>query len=160
MRICLIPIFIWLYCFQEDFIMSGVVIVIASMMDVLDGYIARKFNMVTKLGKVLDPVADKLTQVSFVGCLSVRFISMRVLLSIQIIKELILLLFYLFTKKTSVKSAQWYGKACTFVLFVVTIVHVIFPFLSAPISWALSMTGVAFALLSFVMYFRFIATIE
>ena len=155
-RICLIPVIIWLYCFRHAYWVAAVIIGISGITDIADGIIARKYNMVTNVGKILDPVADKLTQIAIVFCLSVQFMPMRVLLVVLAIKELIILLLtYLSAKKKSINNAQWYGKLCTVVLFIVTVIHILFPFLTETVSWVLSMTAMAFAILSLVMYIRF-----
>ena len=60
-RLLLIPLFIVLYV-HEDFTEALITLAVSGLSDILDGRIARKYNMVTDLGKVLDPVADKLTQ--------------------------------------------------------------------------------------------------
>ncbi len=59
-RIAFIPFIIWSYLAGNE-ILSAVLIAISLLTDMLDGFIARKFNMVTPLGKALDPIADKLT---------------------------------------------------------------------------------------------------
>ena len=61
-RILLIPFIIWLYCAQKAYLCTIIVIALSGFTDIIDGKIARKFNMVSDVGKVLDPVADKLTQ--------------------------------------------------------------------------------------------------
>lgn len=62
-RICLIPVFAVLYCLDGilpyNFLIAGIVFVLAAGTDFLDGYIARKRHLVTNLGKFLDPIADK-----------------------------------------------------------------------------------------------------
>ena len=73
MRLCMIPLIIWLYCTQKNYALTAVVLVLSGLTDMVDGYIARRFNMVTDLGKALDPVADKLTQASVMFCLLSRF---------------------------------------------------------------------------------------
>lgn len=62
-RICLLPVFIFFYLatfIPCNFLIAGIVFAIAAFTDFLDGYIARKYNLVTNLGKLLDPIADKL----------------------------------------------------------------------------------------------------
>ena len=60
LRLALIPFIVWSYSIKK-FIASAILIVISGITDVVDGFIARKFNMVSDLGKALDPIADKLT---------------------------------------------------------------------------------------------------
>ena len=54
-RLCLIPVFAWLYCVQKEYIWTGIVLVISGLTDTADGLIARHFHMTSDLGKVLDP---------------------------------------------------------------------------------------------------------
>ena len=54
-RILLIPIFVWLYMSQEDYFYAALIVVLSGITDILDGFIARRFNLITRLGKVLDP---------------------------------------------------------------------------------------------------------
>lgn len=157
----MIPIIIWLYRFRQAYWLAAVVIVISGITDIADGVIARKFNMITNVGKLLDPVSDKLTQIALVLCLSIQFIPMRVLLVVQVIKELIILLLtYLAARKKSINNAQWYGKLCTVILFIVTIIHILIPYLSEMVSWILSMIAMTFMVLSLVMYLRFYTHIQ
>jgi len=60
-RLLMIPMIIWLYCEKEDYVAAAVMIVLSGLTDIADGIIARKFHLVSDLGKILDPVADKLT---------------------------------------------------------------------------------------------------
>lgn len=155
-RICLIPVIIWLYCFRQTYWLAGVVIAISGITDIADGIIARKYSMVTNVGKLLDPTADKLTQIAIVFCLSVQFVPMRILLVVLVIKELIILLLtYLAARKKSINNSQWYGKLCTVILFIVTVIHILIPLLSETVSWILSMTAITITLISLVMYIRF-----
>ena len=71
-RVVLLPFYLYLVA-QHSFYLAGVIIAISGLTDFLDGFIARRYGMVTDLGKVLDPVADKLTQVTILLCLSIRF---------------------------------------------------------------------------------------
>ena len=67
LRICLVPVFTALYL-QGRVMQAMAVLLLCAASDVLDGAIARRFNMVTELGKVLDPVADKLIQAAMMLC--------------------------------------------------------------------------------------------
>lgn len=154
-RVFLIPVIVWLYCFRHAYGSAAIVITISALTDIADGMIARKFNMITDVGKLLDPAADKLMQVAIVSCLSTRFASMKVLLVVQVAKELvILLLTYFSARKKHIHNAQWYGKLCSVVLFFVTVVHVLLPTLSQAVSWSLTVMVMGFSMLSLVMYIQ------
>ena len=89
-RILLIPIIVWRYLTADtagDYFTAAVIIGISGITDFLDGFVARKFHMVTKLGKAVDPIADKLTQGAIVFSLSFRFPLMGVLVVLFVIKE-------------------------------------------------------------------------
>ncbi len=73
LRLCMIPLIIWLYCAKKNYALTAAVLVLSGITDTVDGFIARRFNMVTDLGKALDPVADKLTQAAMMFCLLTRF---------------------------------------------------------------------------------------
>ena len=89
-RILLIPVMAVLYCYYEAHEAAVVVIAISGVTDILDGKIARKFNMVSDFGKFLDPLADKLTQATMALCLAVRYPGMGVLFILMLVKESVL----------------------------------------------------------------------
>ena len=68
-RILLIPVIAVLYSIYDSHIAAVVVIALSGLTDILDGKIARRFNMVSDFGKFIDPVADKLTQLAMILCL-------------------------------------------------------------------------------------------
>ena len=72
-RLCLIPVIIWLYIGEKNYLWAGIVLILSGATDLADGFIARHFHMISDLGKVLDPVADKLTQAAMLFCLCTRF---------------------------------------------------------------------------------------
>lgn len=72
-RILLIPLIVWLYCGKQDYLLAAWVLLLSGVTDIADGFIARHFHMVSDLGKVLDPIADKLTQTVALVCLLTRF---------------------------------------------------------------------------------------
>ena len=98
-RILLIPFIIWLYCAQKAYLCTIIVIALSGFTDIIDGIIARKFNMVSDVGKVLDPVADKLTQATLVICLTARYPWMWALLALFAVKECLMLLWGYLTLK-------------------------------------------------------------
>ena len=89
-RLTLIPVYLNLYLNAQtarDYTMSAVVLGVSCMTDMVDGKIARKFNMISNVGKVLDPLADKLTQLALLLCLYARSKLLRFLLVVFLIKE-------------------------------------------------------------------------
>ena len=127
LRLCMIPLIIWLYCSQENYALTAVVLVLSGLTDMVDGYIARHFNMVTDLGKALDPVADKLTQGAMLFCLLSRFRMMLIPLLLLIFKEVCTGLMSLAViKKTGrVQGADWHGKVCTWLLYAMMFLHIV-----------------------------------
>ncbi len=87
-RICLIPVIVWLYGVEHDYVWAGCILILSGITDIMDGYIARHFHMVSNLGKILDPIADKLTQGVLLICLVLQFHLMIVPLILLIAKEI------------------------------------------------------------------------
>ena len=82
-RILLIPVYLFLYIraeTTEEYYMAGVVLLVSFLTDLFDGKIARRFDMVTEFGKILDPVADKLTQGAMAISFSYKYPAMGILL--------------------------------------------------------------------------------
>ena len=114
-RILLIPLFLWLYV-EKGLHYGGLsVLVLSALSDIFDGIIARKFDMVSDFGKILDPIADKLTQGSLILALTLRYPEIWFLFVIFAVKELTVGIVGLISlKKTdTVGSAQWFGKLTT-----------------------------------------------
>ena len=154
LRLCMIPLIIWLYCTQKNYALTAVVLVLSGLTDMVDGYIARRFNMVTDLGKALDPVADKLTQASVMFCLLTRFQMMLVPLLLLIFKEVCNGIMSLFViKKTGkVCGADWHGKVCTWLLYAMMFVHIVWFDISR--EWTTALIGICVIMmtLSFALY--------
>ena len=89
-RILLIPVFCYLYITAEterEYLYAALVVLLSSLTDLFDGKIARRFHMVTELGKALDPIADKLTHAALAICLATRYPMMWVLIALMLVKE-------------------------------------------------------------------------
>lgn len=153
-RLCLIPVFAWLYCVQREYIWTGIVLVISGLTDTADGLIARHFHMTSDLGKVLDPVADKLTQAAMLACLLTRFPLMAVPLAVMVVKEIFMAITGLLVirKTGSVFGADWHGKVTTWLLYAMMVLHLFW--YSIPDSLSRLLIGIctAMLLLSFVLY--------
>lgn len=126
-RIILIPLFIWLYAIQQNYPAAAAVLLISGITDIVDGYIARTFQLISNLGKILDPVADKLTQAATLFCLVTRFPAMLIVLILLIIKELFVGItgWMVFRKTKEVFGANWHGKVATCLLYAMMILHVL-----------------------------------
>ena len=124
-RLVLIPFFVVSYFAgvnNEKYMHLAIAIVLLSgLSDVLDGFIARRFNMISDLGKLLDPVADKLTQASVMLSLAIRHpIAIFPMFIILFIKELLTLFvaIHLLSSGTKPISSKWFGKLSTVIIFI------------------------------------------
>lgn len=153
-RICLIPVFMYLYIKQHDYKMTCAVLLISGLSDTLDGFIARHFNMISDLGKALDPIADKLTQFAMLMCLVSRFPMMLIPLLVLVVKELCCGLTSLMViKKTGVVlPANWHGKLTTFLLYATMCLHLVWINIPASVSYVTITVCTAVMLMSFVLY--------
>ena len=152
-RLLLIPLFIVLYV-QEDFTEALITLAASGLSDILDGRIARKYDMVTDLGKVLDPVADKLTQCAMMLCVAMRYPAMWWLLGLHVVKETVMLImgWYVLKRTDTVNSAIWAGKLCTGVIYAVMMLHVILPHLPQPVSIGCTVVCAGLIFLSLIVY--------
>ncbi len=125
LRFILIP-FILYYIFTGNYIYAFLLFTCSGITDILDGFIARKFDLISDFGKLIDPLADKLTQISVLTVLTIADIIPFWILSIVIFKELIMVIgaSFLYGKDVVVYS-KWYGKLAT-VLFYLAIVISLF----------------------------------
>ena len=121
-RFILIP-FIYASVLSKHYLTGLIIFTISALTDVLDGYIARKYNYITDIGKLIDPLADKLTQVSLLLSLAFLKILPWWIFAIVFVKELVLVISasVLYSKKDVVVYSKWYGKLAT-TLFYLAIV--------------------------------------
>ena len=116
------------YFFLNDQLLWAVaMLAFSGLSDLFDGLIARKFNQVTELGKMLDPVADKLTQATIAVCLAVKHSILIPILLVFVFKELGMLVggCILLKKKKRPCAAKWYGKVATFSFYISAVVIVV-----------------------------------
>jgi cardiolipin synthase len=124
-RFLLIPFIIYFLAINQ-YIVGVILFIISGITDVVDGAIARKFNFITNFGKLIDPLADKSTQIAVLASLTFKGIVPLWILLIVFIKEILMVsgASFLYGKKLVV-SSRWYGKLAT-VLFYVAIVCSLF----------------------------------
>ena len=128
-RLLLIPVFVLLYFNRElvhHYWWAMTVVIVAGLTDVLDGFIARKFNLITPVGKILDPLADKLMQIAVLICLAFEHPVVVPMMAIHLLKEVTMLVggVWLFRKQNRPYSSRWWGKMST-VIIIMTLVLVI-----------------------------------
>ncbi|MBE7021794.1 MAG: CDP-diacylglycerol--glycerol-3-phosphate 3-phosphatidyltransferase [Ruminococcaceae bacterium] len=134
-RLFLIPLYVLVFCLEkETHIFSALIFLLASGTDVLDGYLARKLNMITKWGQLMDPLADKCMQLTVIITLFTTRIVPVWFIALLIAKEVIMILggVFLYSKKTYVKANKA-GKLNTVFLFVVMTLLLLIPNMNAVI---------------------------
>ena len=156
LRILLILPFMVLYLMGLDNWAFGVLLV-SGITDMLDGYIARRYNMITDCGKLLDPLSDKLTQVSVVVALTTRYRELVPLAVLCLVKEVcqgiggIILL----RRRSKVRGSRWFGKLSTMMFYACMLVMVLWrDQLSDATKWGLVSAASLCMLMAFIGYFR------
>ena len=153
-RFLLIPLIIWLYCGKQSPEWTAAVVILSGITDVVDGFIARRFDMITDLGKAMDPIADKLTQISVLFCLTTRFPMLLAPLGLMIVKELTSLsVRAVIRKKTGhVQGAVWHGKLNTVVIHSVMLLHIVWYDIPSFVSWISVCVSMLIMSVSFALY--------
>lgn len=126
-RFVLIPIF-GFYLFKEEYTTAVILFLLGGITDILDGYIARKFNMVTSWGKLADPLADKLMQITALVILTIQHEIPSIILAVIISKEMLMGLgsLVIYKNKKYVVSANWYGKMATVIFYIAVAAIILF----------------------------------
>lgn len=156
-RLALIPVYITVYLNAEEdwqYYVAGAILAVSCVTDLIDGKIARRFHMISTVGKVLDPLADKATQFTLTLCLSVHYPALRPVLVLFVIKEGFQLIVGIihFRKGKMLPGALMAGKICTTILFVSLIALVLFPGIPHSAVNAIALVDTGFLIFSFVSY--------
>ena len=135
LRFLLIPI-ILKSIFAGNYLLAFAFFTLSGITDVLDGFIARKFNLISNFGKLMDPLADKLTQISVLAALVTFNLIPVWILVIVIFKELIMVLgaSFLYGKDVVVYS-KWYGKLATVLFYLAIVISLITSQFNITIFW-------------------------
>jgi cardiolipin synthase len=158
-RILLIPVYIYLFLafFPDKLYYSAIVFVLAGATDLLDGYLARRNNWVSNIGKLLDPLADKLIEVAALVLLAIRWGQSFVALAIiALLKEVLMIIgAYVIVAKAKVYvMSMWFGKLTTFLLYVeVLVVSFLSGVISSTVCDIMSIVVIVSMLITFVMYY-------
>lgn len=115
-----------IFFLNDNYILAVVMLLLSGLSDLLDGIVARKFDQITELGKVLDPVADKLTLLAVVVSLCFKFPEIIPLAIIFFLKDITMIIggLFLIKKKFEPIAAKWYGKIATAVFYACAVVIV------------------------------------
>lgn len=157
-RLLLIPAFVYTYLRAKDtgnYLLAAGVIGLSGFTDLFDGLIARNFNQVTELGKLLDPVADKLTQCALAFCLASRYKLMWLMAGLLVVKEgymAVMGLAMLRHNGRKLNGAKWYGKVSTAFLYVAVFFLLLIPEPGAAVANTLILVSCGLLLMSFVCY--------
>lgn len=156
-RLCLIPVYAYIYLnATEDYqyLIAGTIMAVSCITDMVDGKIARHFNMITTVGKILDPLADKITQFTLTLCLSLKYPVLMPVLGLFLVKEIFQLVagIIFLRRGRMLPGALMAGKICTTVLFISLIALVLFPNMdSAVVNW-IALIDALFLGISFISY--------
>jgi len=156
-RLLLIPLYVTIYLNARknaDYYLSAAILAVSCLTDLIDGQIARRCNMISTVGKVLDPFADKITQFTLVICLSIKYPILWTLIILIFVKEIFQLIAGIvrFKKGRMLKGAQITGKICTTVLFVSLIILVMMPEISYKFVQWITLIDAVFLLIAFADY--------
>ena len=158
-RFILIPIIVF-YIFTGNYILAFVFFTLSGLTDVADGFIARKFNFVSNFGKLMDPLADKLTQIATLTSLVITDIIPIWILIIVLSKEFIMIIgaSFLYGKDVVVYS-KWYGKLATVLLYIAIVSSLLtkqfeLPGFVSNIDFGLYCLALASTIFSLVMYIK------
>ena len=143
-RLVLIPVYIRLYLGAvtgKDHLLAAAILAVSCLSDAADGMIARKYNMTSRLGQILDPLADKLTQLALTVCLVFRYPALIPVLVLMVVKESFQLIAAIsnYRQGKILPGAMLAGKICTTVLFISLICLVMLPH---PEAWLINSIGI------------------
>lgn len=126
-RLVIIPFFAYSILTKQSIWLSLSLFLLSGLTDIVDGWIARHFNMITDVGSVYDPLVDKLMQITAAVCLSLVGVIPVWVICVVLIKEFAMIAagIVLYIKKIVVHS-NWYGKAATVFFYAVMLVLIVF----------------------------------
>lgn len=158
LRIIMVFLFVYLYFspLSYRYIAAGSVFALAGATDVIDGYLARRFKVVSHLGKILDPVADKLMQIAVFICLYLEKLIPWWLLLLFATKEFILLLggALILKRGKKMESSNWYGKVATVLIYLAVLPLVLFHSVQSPVWYLLMALAILWSFVALFLYIR------
>ncbi len=158
-RLLLIPVYVVIYLNAEDWsghLIAAGVLAVSCLTDMIDGKIARHFNMISNVGKILDPLADKATQLTLILCLAVKYPILWSLVALFVVKEgfQVIAGFLTLRKGRMLTGALMTGKVCTTILFVSLILMVMVPSIEKTYIHLITLVNFIAMLVAFLDYAR------
>jgi len=155
-RFFLIPVIV-IFLIQANYILAFIFLTMSGLTDVLDGFIARKFNYISNFGKLIDPLADKATQIAVLVVLTIQSIIPIWILIIVILKEFAMIsgASFLYGKEFVV-SSRWYGKLSTVLFYIAIVISLIIRQLNLNYNFDIYIYYLALiaTIFSLLMYFK------
>ena len=150
LRFALVVPFVILFL-HEKYLESAICIGLSGISDCLDGFFARKLNQVTQLGKLLDPIADKITLISVMFCMAFYAPNVIPILVILIAKDVAMLIggVSLLKRKITPPAAEWFGKLATIVFYFAVCIIV---FLKAVINYENLLLSITAVVMLYALY--------
>lgn len=147
-RLLLVPIFVYLVLGAQNLPGAAAVFVLSGVTDVVDGYIARRFNMITNFGKIYDPFVDKLMQIAVIVSLAIARIVPYWIILVVLLKEVSMIVIggILYLKKIVVHS-NWYGKAATVIFYAIVFLMILWS--DMPHVWSTVLLVIMIAAMAF-----------
>lgn len=154
-RLALIPAIVATYLTDQPIWLPAMLLALSGLTDLFDGAIARHFNQISDIGKLLDPIADKLTQVAVIVSLAIKIPVLRWLVGIVVVKEFLQGLGGLLLLRTDVKvhGAEWFGKVTTTLFYVVMVAIVVFPSMPPQLLYSLIALVAVSMIAAFIGYY-------
>jgi CDP-diacylglycerol--glycerol-3-phosphate 3-phosphatidyltransferase len=158
-RLCLVPAFILTFFSGSVHaeLYAAIVYAVATVTDFLDGFLARRLNQITNLGKVLDPLGDKMFLFAVLGCLTIKKIIPVWVLIIFVVKEASMgiggLLIHR-SAKVEIPPSNYVGKTATVLFFVICVALLLFPSIPRRAAIAMICLCLAVSLAAFVTYIK------
>ena len=153
-RLAMIPLIVYCYIWLENSLLTAGLLLLSGITDVADGIIARTFDMVSELGKALDPIADKLTQAVVLVCLISKLPYVLAAVVGFAVKEILYGLGNLRLMRSTgkVHGALWHGIISTALLYIVMFIHLVWYTIPPTLSYILISLCIAVMLLSSLLY--------
>ena len=141
----------------DNYVLALILFTLSSLTDVLDGKIARKYNAISDFGKLMDPLADKLTQLSILLTLAVKNVIPFWIVVILVVKETVMIAGASFLYgKSLVVSSKWYGKLTTVLIYIAVVSSCLIKIFNLPeFDIYIYVLAIIFAIFSLIKYFMY-----